>query len=173
MDLTPELMLTWVSILGGVAIIFSVYSAHRNYKQQYKFELLKFDHEKYLADQRRRAELFDRRWKVFSAVNKIIFAYYQNVDFTKEEAAEFRRDTSGAKFIFSPEIYSFIESLESNILTIRVLKQRSGRNMTEERTKDHIGKLQKAEDELFSMFDDKSIPEKFFEEMKLDKPFEH
>ncbi len=64
-------------------------------------------------------DLFDRRFKVYSAALRLIQEIRFELQVTDETKAAFRRDIGEAKFIFPPEIDRFLSELLNNALALR------------------------------------------------------
>jgi hypothetical protein len=117
-----------VTFLGIIISGLLAYIAYQNYK----ISKAAF----YIQRDKLRLDLFDRRYKVFRALQEVLTPFLAKANFTRNELFKFSNDSSDVGFLFGPDIENYINEMNQKILKLIHLNERLENQPagTEERT---------------------------------------
>lgn len=118
----PDLMIHLVSdiLIGGLL----AYVAYQNYRIN--------RHSSRLERDKLRLELFDRRYRVFSALRELFKVFFVKGTFDNDDIPKFALDIADAEFLFDDEMKSYLEGVRTNAIHLMLASQRLSRGVEPE-----------------------------------------
>jgi hypothetical protein len=105
-----------------------------------------------LAQERFKLDLFEKRFAVYKAAEKMLGAVYAKSRLETQEYWDYARDTQDAVFLFGPEIPEYLKKLHQKAAELRITHGRLAASIGNENWSDLSTKendlLQEMEDEL-------------------------
>jgi hypothetical protein len=97
-----------------------------------------------------RLDLFDRRYKIYEATEKVSRALAET-RFDQSHFFAFRADIADAEFLFGSDVLDYLEQLRTLALNVRTHQALQARSQDE----DELSERVKAENEDFALLDEK------------------
>jgi hypothetical protein len=70
-----------------------------------------------------RLDLFDRRYKVYDATRKFLAVIFKEATFTDSQLFEFYGGTSDAEFLFDTDVVDYLEQIRNRAVDMRTRQQ--------------------------------------------------
>ncbi len=100
----------------AIEILISVLLTYIAY-QNYRISKAGF----FVQKDKLRLDLFDRRYRVFEALRKLLSLFISNANFTRVELQTFVNDSSDAEFLFGKDIKDYVDEVKKRGLKLAQL----------------------------------------------------